>query len=427
MKELSLLEHQHVCTLNTSGYIAHTCQVLGDKAISRLFGDLYTEEGQILGRTHLGQPVYLQYFLEPDNWFDNDLNLHLFANAHALGLDLVETGKVTVTSSLIRKNGVVLGLGLVQILGTGQIFKGANRVNALFNRTKDVKVSEVSASGGLLTLNYRPGFKHSDFVTLHNIGAYTAVLEYLGYRDVKASILTDRVADGPNNGLTEIEFTWRPKRLAERMQFFLSSFVSKKLLSPYLRSSRYLHDFHYDLISDYQYQLTRKNQLLREFEVKYLADMKEKNAIIKEQAKIIKQADNKLNLRDTTIQEQLEHWLSTCPLPQLQNVPEAANALHLTEKTFSRKVQTLYQTTPKRLLREQLIKRSIALLEKETVEHVALQCGYANTSSYTRAFKAVMGHPPTDALTSENNSAEPHQGPENDKLSKNDMGKSEKD
>lgn len=405
MKELSLLEHQHVCTLNTCGYIVHTRNVLGEKAVSALFKGIFDDDGFVVGRTYLGERINIDYFMLPDNWFDNDLNLQFFSNVNDLGLDLVETGKTTVTANLMQKNGVVLGL--VQVLGVDKAFNGVNKVNALYNRTKQASVSEITPTSGTLTLNYNHGFVHNAFVTKQNIGAYVAVLQFLGYRNVSFEILHDEPASELNHtGKTVVCFTWQRKTVVERLRFFLASFVSKRLGAPYLRSSRYIHEFHSALVVDYQYQLTRKNQALQALEARYQEQLNAKDSLIAEQSSIIAQQEQQLNGRYIDFGQKLETWFSQCELSQLNSVTQAADAMNVTERSFNRRVQAIYQKTTKQLLKEKLIERSKILLTAHSISDVAMQCGYASVSSFSRAFKSVTGANPTEFKTDLQNEKE---------------------
>ena len=395
MKELSLLENQHICTLNTCGYIAHIREVLGEEAVPLLFKDIFDHNGYAIDRTYLGQPIGIDYFLQPDNWFDNELSLKFFSNVNDLGVDLVETGKVTVRNNLMQKNGVVLGLA--QVVNMDKTFKGVNRVNALFNRTKTVGISGLSESGALLRLNYNPGFRHTEFVTKQNIGAYIAVLEFFGYREVTYRILTDEcVGNSGCPGKTEIEFRWKPKGLWERIQFLLASLVSKRLMAPYLRSSRYIHDFHSTLVKDYQFQLSRKNQVLQELESRYRDELKAKDDVIASKNQLIQKQEQQLSERYLDFINVLEQWVTDCDVRKLSSVTEAAKAMNVTEKTLNRRIDAAYQKTAKQFLSEKLIERSKEMLEQHSIDEVAYKCGYASTSSYSRAFRRVTDFSPSE-------------------------------
>jgi len=395
MKELSLLENQHICTLNTCGYIAHIREVLGEEAVPLLFKDIFDHNGYAIDRTYLGQPIGIDYFLQPDNWFDNELSLKFFSNVNDLGVDLVETGKVTVRNNLMQKNGVVLGLA--QVVNMDKTFKGVNRVNALFNRTKTVGISGLSERGALLRLNYNPGFRHTEFVTQQNIGAYIAVLEFFGYREVTYRILTDEcVGNSGCPGKTEIAFRWKPKGLWERIQFLLASLVSKRLMAPYLRSSRYIHDFHSTLVKDYQFQLSRKNQVLQELESRYRDELRAKDDVIASKNQLIQKQEQQLSERYLDFINVLEQWVTDCDVRKLSSVTEAAKAMNVTEKTLNRRIDAAYQKTAKQFLSEKLIERSKAMLEQHSIDEVADKCGYASTSSYSRAFKRVTDFSPSE-------------------------------
>ena len=98
-------------------------------------------------------------------------------------------------------------------------------------------------------------------------------------------------------GKTEVEFRWKRKSLWERLGFLLASLVSKRLMAPYLRSSRYIHDFHPTLVKDYQYQLSRKNQVLQELEARYREELKAKDDVIAEKNKVIQEQEEQLSER----------------------------------------------------------------------------------------------------------------------------------
>jgi len=85
-----------------------------------------------------------------------------------------------------------------------------------------------------------------------------------------------------------------------------------------------------------------------------------------------------------------------CDVRKLGSVTEVAKAMNVTEKTLNRRIDAAYQKTAKQFLSEKLIERSNAILEQHSIDEVAYKCGYASTSSYSRAFKRVTQFSPSE-------------------------------
>lgn len=198
--ELSDASNQHISTLNTSGWITLLIETDKSRLVTQIFNHLLEE--QDTKRTYLGSPITIDFLKDPNYWIDYELNLKIFQNFEKYGLDPIELGKATVIKTLSNRGSIILSI--VNLVGLGPTLNGVQKVNEKYNQSKIAKVSEVTSTSGIVELFYLTGFSHFKYVTMHNIGCYLAVLEYLQYEEVNYHIEVDRYSNDSECGQGEI-------------------------------------------------------------------------------------------------------------------------------------------------------------------------------------------------------------------------------
>lgn len=394
--ELSLPENQKISTLNTAGIIRYIETFYTDETLQEVFKPALTPEPPFTQRTFLGKEVDLDYFRVPNHWYDYQLSLEIFQRCQDAGICMRELGKAAVTQNLTSGNGVALGM--VHLLGIGKTLQGANRVNAKFNRTKRVYVENVTKTGGQIRLEYKPQLTHTHAVTEHNIGAYLAVLEYLGYRVIQTEVIKDQTYSGHSNGETTIQFSWEPQGLLERMGKLVAPFITRRFFRAYARSSQYLHEFHPSLLNDYQYQIKAKEQLLESIQQEYREKLSKQDKLIEDQKKQLKAQERQLSQYQIDFKEKVNDWLSENYSDAGISVSRFASDFHTTEKTLNRRLNETFSTTANRLIKNYRIEKAKTMLHNTSISLVAELCGFSCASVFAREFKREHGVTPREFI-----------------------------
>lgn len=92
-----------------------------------------------------------------------------------------------------------------------------------------------------------------------------------------------------------------------------------------------------------------------------------------------------------------QHWLHSHS-EQAITVPMMAETAHLEGRTFIRRFQAATGMNPSQYLQALRIDKAKALMEltKDTIEHIAWQVGYEDTSAFRRVFQKLTGQTPRD-------------------------------
>ncbi len=203
--DLSLANQQHLSTRSTKGFIAYVKQHLGEDSLKLLFSGVLDPDTLISKHyTFAGHPVDIHFFDSTDNWYNNTINLALFANLKRLNCDLFQVGNFVIRQASQIHNTALTGI--IYILGPSKTFARANEVNALWNRTKDIELIEQIDTTATAYLRYRPGFTHSAEVSEYNLGIYHSILGLVGFEGLESEILVDEFS--AEGGRTQFQVRW---------------------------------------------------------------------------------------------------------------------------------------------------------------------------------------------------------------------------
>ncbi|MFZ5584701.1 MAG: ATP-binding protein [Thermodesulfobacteriota bacterium] len=170
-----------ICSLNWKGLFAHLRKRHGEQAVQRLVEGLVGNPKYLIADkrdpSHL-TPVTLEHLEDQYYWVSNEFSLQLLANVNqvAPGPDPLRTaGEGAVLDRLSR-----IELLVSRVLGPEELAKKAQRINARFNRTKTVHLTELGEGRGVVELRYLPGFRVTRDVCRWNLGIYGGLVKASG-------------------------------------------------------------------------------------------------------------------------------------------------------------------------------------------------------------------------------------------------------
>jgi len=165
---------------------------------------------------------------DPSYWISNDCSLTLLANVKKVvpGPNSLFTAGEGATLESFSRNVFFLG----RILGPKRIAKRASKVNALFNKTKQVELAELSNQIALFKLHYLPGMRVTKDVCQWNRGIYSGIAKLAGTLNVRVEETSCQVDGDP---CCTIQVTWKPVRLWNRLLQWLMRAGLNDLIEDY--------------------------------------------------------------------------------------------------------------------------------------------------------------------------------------------------
>lgn len=173
-------------------------------------------------------PVQRAYLEDTSNWVSNAFSLQIFANASRIlpgERPLYEAGRACLLSMLPR-----LTVWVTRMLGPVALAGRMQRLNARFNRTKDVKVTEASEKGIVLQTRYKPGYAVTKNVCDWNRGVYAGGAAAAGGKNARCEEL-QCVVDGASCCVFQV--AWGPLRLQRRVRRALVRRSTRELMAEY--------------------------------------------------------------------------------------------------------------------------------------------------------------------------------------------------
>ncbi|MCA1905462.1 MAG: response regulator [Desulfarculus sp.] len=231
-----------ICCLNWRGLFAYLRKHHGEEAVSRLVEGVVGNPAYLLpDRTDTSRlaPVTLENLEDESCWISNELSLRLLGNVNQvvpLPDPLRVAGEGAVLERLSRGE-----LFVSRILGPKALSRQVQRINARFNRTKEVELTRLANREAVFSLRYFPGFRVTKDVCRWNLGIYIGMLRASGCRLIDARE-TKCVLDGDD--CCEFSLSWGPAGLYKRLfRWLLRSTVN-------------------DLLAEYDHTLRDRNRLI---------------------------------------------------------------------------------------------------------------------------------------------------------------------
>jgi|GEM_PF-1285788 len=235
-----------ICCQNFRGMIAYIRNHYGEQGVRNLQEGL-TDNPRFLIRDKLDpsvtHPVQESHLTDPACWVSNEFSLALFENVYKVVSSpnpLIEVGVGAVRESLSKQL-----LFAARILGPYATVRQAARINARFNKTKDVALIEASDGAMSFELRYRPGFRVTKNVCHWNLGIYTEIARLTGVANVKAEE-TCCVVDGDDRCVFRL--SWDPAPWYRRVFRGVTNAVIHRMVR--------------DLIEEYETTVNERDQLI---------------------------------------------------------------------------------------------------------------------------------------------------------------------
>ncbi|MBE0557835.1 MAG: PAS domain S-box protein, partial [Proteobacteria bacterium] len=197
-----------ICCQNFKGMIVYIRNHYGEPGVRDLLEGL-TDNPRFCIRDKFDpsaiHPVRESHLTDPAYWVSNEFSLALFENVCKVvptPNPLIEVGVGAVRESLSKRT-----LFAARLLGPVATARQAAKINARFNRTKDVRLIDSSDGNMAFELRHRPGFKVTKNVCHWNIGIYTEIARLTGVTNVKAEE-TRCIIDGADHCVFKL--TWDP-------------------------------------------------------------------------------------------------------------------------------------------------------------------------------------------------------------------------
>lgn len=175
-----------ICCENFKGLIAYIRNHFGAQGVEKLTAGLV--DGPFCVRDKYDPqrivPIGLTHLTDPDYWVSNEFSLKLLGSVHRVvpgPTPLYTAGMGMVQESLSRTT-----LFVARLIGIKGITRKVARINARFNRTKDVAVLSPTDASLTFELRYRPGFRVTKDVCNWNLGIYAGIGRLTGIKEIVA-------------------------------------------------------------------------------------------------------------------------------------------------------------------------------------------------------------------------------------------------
>ncbi len=199
-----------ICCENFKGLLTYIRSHYGDDGIRRLTAGLL--DGQYCVRDKYAPDeivsIGLEHLTDPAYWVSNAFSLILLGNVKRVvsgPKPLFTAGCGVVRESLSRTT-----LFAAKFAGIRRLAMRAAKINARFNRTKDVHPVDVTDTSLTFELNYRPGYEVTKDVCNWNLGIYAGIASLTGVADITARE-TACILDGASH--CRFHLSWRKRRL----------------------------------------------------------------------------------------------------------------------------------------------------------------------------------------------------------------------
>jgi len=162
-------------------------------------------------------------------WVSNEFSLALFANAKKVfggSNSLIKAGEEVAIEHFSKST-----IFVSRMCSTKFVCKQAAKINARFNKTKEVKVVKLTNNSATFELHYRPDLRMKKDICDWNLGVYKGIAKITGATDVKCEEIKC-VVDGDEHCV--FHMTWRKKpNLFKRLLRWILKIISQDLVADY--------------------------------------------------------------------------------------------------------------------------------------------------------------------------------------------------
>lgn len=254
--DIASSQHAQISCRNSLGKITYVVEHLGEHRLPELFAGILDADTLVShDYQYLGQPLTLVFFKDINNWYNNGINLKIFENMTAMGIDAFRTGYFTVISAKQTQN--LATIAYLQMLGPEGIIKRLNSINQIYNRTKTMELLESTDTSGKLLFSYRKGCSHSQQVTRQNIGVAVALMELAGFQKVTYHVEHD---DFGADNHTLLSICWKRPSKMYQLRWLSGKIISRMFCQTYLKSDDVIGQYHQELLSSFECEIAEKEQ-----------------------------------------------------------------------------------------------------------------------------------------------------------------------
>lgn len=215
-KDFALASNQHVSTAKSALWADYVVDIMGPKGLPILFKDILPADLSDSDSLTLNdKPIGYPYFVQPGNWFNNDICLTFYRNMQSITPDMVEVGATAARMALKKRN--IMELRLLTLPKAALILRSIARINAKLARNKTPRIMDLKKNSGHLAITYHEGMYHTPASTDYYRGFLCGCLDFLGFRNVRSTVLFDHM-DNIKQGETEILFEWEEKSFPEKFK-----------------------------------------------------------------------------------------------------------------------------------------------------------------------------------------------------------------
>ena len=230
--------------LNFRGLLDYLRKHHGDDGVRRVINGLVDNERYLVADKENPSnivPIQEHHLTDSAYWVSNEFSLSLFVNAkNVIGGSnpLFKAGESAVTEHFSKKSLLFIS----RVAGIKYIANRSAKLNSRFNRTKEVKLAELTDKSAAFEFHYHPNFRATKDICNWNLGIYTGLAKMTGAIDVKCEEVKC-VVDGDKH--CTFLLTWRKE----------PNFI-KRMLKWILRTTAK------DLIADYEITVKERDQLI---------------------------------------------------------------------------------------------------------------------------------------------------------------------
>ena len=238
-----MLMNKDINCCNFIGLLTYLQKHYGNEGVQQVIHGLVDNEKYLIAdKENPSKLITIQEHHLKDSayWVSNEFSLALFANARKVfgGSDaLIKVGEQAAIE-YFSKTAIFVS----RICSTKFICKQAAKINARFNKTKEVKLANLTDNSATFELHYRPNIQLHKDICNWNLGIYKGLGIITGATDVKCEE-TKCLVDGDEHCV--FNMTWRKK------PFFLKNLLRwlLKIISK-------------DFVADYEVMAKEREQLI---------------------------------------------------------------------------------------------------------------------------------------------------------------------
>lgn len=239
----TMLMNKEVNCSNFRGLLSYLRKNYGHQGILQATDGLINNDRfQVSNKENLSERIRLQerHLTDSAYWVSYEFTLRLFANTKQIlggSNKLIKAGEEATIDHFSKSS-----FFLSRIFSAKYVCKQAPKLNARFNRTKTVELTELTDYSARFELHHYPNFIASKNICNWNLGIYTGLAKITGVKDAKCEEILCS-AEGADRCVFLLTWTKEPNVFKQIMRWILRK-ISK------------------DLITDYEIMVNERDQLI---------------------------------------------------------------------------------------------------------------------------------------------------------------------